>query len=233
MEKNVVLHGDSYERLRLRLDAGYISCASVDLILTDPPYGIDHQSNRRVATPKLAKIANDDDVRTDWIADAHFLLKPGGRILLFTRWDVYPEWFEAVRKMFQVKSCIVWDKLRHGSGDLKHAFAPRHELVIYAVKPECDWEITPRLPDVLRVPAVPADQLIHPHQKPLLLIETLLKACSNPGDLVLDPFAGSGVTGRACKNLGRDYILIECDEERYKLAQRMCNVGAQPSLNLD
>ena len=65
---------------------------------------------------------------------------------------------------------------------------------------------------------------LHPTQKPLALLENLVKTHSNEDDVVLDFTMGSGTTGLACKNLNRKFIGIELDEEYYKIAQnRMYN----------
>ncbi|HOZ44861.1 MAG TPA: site-specific DNA-methyltransferase, partial [Candidatus Dojkabacteria bacterium] len=61
---------------------------------------------------------------------------------------------------------------------------------------------------------------VHPTQKPVALFEYLIKTYTNEGDLVLDNCAGSGTTGVACKNLKRNCILIEKDEQYYKIAKR-------------
>lgn len=60
---------------------------------------------------------------------------------------------------------------------------------------------------------------LHPTQKPLALMEYLIKTYTNEGDLVLDNTMGSGSTGVACKNLNRKFIGIELDEEYFKIAQ--------------
>lgn len=60
---------------------------------------------------------------------------------------------------------------------------------------------------------------LHPTQKPVALFEYLIKTYTNKGDLVLDNCAGSGTTGVACKNLGRDYILIEKEEKYVEIAR--------------
>jgi site-specific DNA-methyltransferase (adenine-specific) len=54
---------------------------------------------------------------------------------------------------------------------------------------------------------------LHPTQKPVALFEYLIKTYTNEGDLVLDNCAGSGTTGVACKNLNRNFILIEKEQE--------------------
>ena len=59
----------------------------------------------------------------------------------------------------------------------------------------------------------------HPTQKPVLLLEDLIKTFSNDGDLIVDMTMGSGSTGVACKNLNRSFIGIELDEEYFKIAQ--------------
>ena len=69
---------------------------------------------------------------------------------------------------------------------------------------------------------------LHPTQKPVALFEYLIKTYTNEGDLVLDNCAGSGTTGVACKNLGRNYILIEKEEKYCEIAQRRVNATSEP-----
>ena len=63
----------------------------------------------------------------------------------------------------------------------------------------------------------------HPTEKPVALFEYLIKTYTNEGDLVLDNCAGSGTTGVACKNLNRDFILIEQDEKYCEIAKDRLN----------
>jgi DNA modification methylase len=65
---------------------------------------------------------------------------------------------------------------------------------------------------------------IHPYQKPLTLIERLVRIYTNPGDTILDPFMGSGTTGEACANLGRNFIGIEKDRDRFEVAKNRLGV---------
>jgi len=73
-----------------------------------------------------------------------------------------------------------------------------------------------------------ASRGLHPTQKPVALFEYLIKTYTNKGDLVLDNCAGSGTTGVACKNLGRDYILIEKEKKYYDIANK--RIKAIPEL---
>lgn len=83
-----------------------------------------------------------------------------------------------------------------------------------------DYDSTERYPrSVLLFPTDKQKSNLHPTQKPLSLMEYLVKTYSNEGDIVLDNAAGSGTTGLACKNLNRDYIMIEKDEEIFKVCE--------------
>lgn len=59
---------------------------------------------------------------------------------------------------------------------------------------------------------------MHPTQKPTSLCEFLIRTYTNEGDVVLDPFLGSGTTGVACVNTGREIIGIEKDDAYYQIA---------------
>lgn len=64
---------------------------------------------------------------------------------------------------------------------------------------------------------------LHPTQKPVALLEYLIKTYSNEGDIVLDNCMGSGSTGVACVNTGRNFIGIELDENYFNIAQERIN----------
>ena len=64
---------------------------------------------------------------------------------------------------------------------------------------------------------------LHPTQKPILLMEYLIRTYSNSGDLILDNCAGSGTTGIACLNLKRNYIMMEQEEKYYQIIENRIN----------
>ena len=73
----------------------------------------------------------------------------------------------------------------------------------------------------------------HPTQKPLQAISTLIQWLTNPGDLILDPFSGSGTTALACKHLNRNFVAIEKDNQYWRLSvDRLNNDVFQPELNM-
>lgn len=81
-----------------------------------------------------------------------------------------------------------------------------------------DYDSTDRYPRLVIKFASDKQKLnIHPNQKPVALLEWIIRTYSNEGDLVMDPVAGSGTTGIACIHTRRDFILIEKDPDYYRL----------------
>lgn len=201
-----------------------IPTASVDMILVDPPYGIDYQSQRRKdkATWK-PKIIGDKTPFIDFVPEMSRIIKSSGCVLLFTRWDVQQKFIDAMTDVnMKPKAVIIWDKVAHGMGDLKRAPASRYESIIYWSGK--DFSFPGKRPvDVVTVPRVPAQKLIHPNEKPVTLLEYLVNTYSRPGDLILDNCMGSGSTGVACMNAKRRFIGIEKDAKYFNIAKdRIC-----------
>jgi site-specific DNA-methyltransferase (adenine-specific) len=198
-----------------------IEDGSVDLVLTDPPYGMSFQSNRRVARDKFAKIANDTSL--DWL-DAFFaecdrVMRADTAIYCFCSWhhvDVFKQTFE---RRFTLKNVLVWNKNNHGSGDLTGAYAPRHEFVLFGHKGRSLLR-EKRVPDVFDFPKIPSSKLVHPTEKNIDMLEVFVRNSSDAGDTVLDPFMGSGTTGVAAMQAGRRFIGIEMDAGYFDIAER-------------
>ena len=206
-----IMHGDCLELMK------DIPDNSIDLILTDPPYGIDFQSNYRKS--KFGKIKNDCSVNSAWLDEAKRVLKDTGAIYCFTRWDVYPEWLEQFNSRFKVKNCIVWFKRGGGLGDLKKGYIYNHEFVIYC--PEKNHRLNgKRRNDVFEFSKDAPTTYVHPTQKPVDLLREIIERSSNVGDTVLDCFMGSGSTGVACVNAGRRFIGMELDEKYFESAKQ-------------
>lgn len=197
---------------------------SVDAIITDPPYGINFQSGYRKATPRMSKIANDQAPFIWWLYDAYRVLKSGdsgkGTLICFTRWDVQQVFIDAMQLAgFVVKSEVIWDKVSGGMGDLKAQFSPSHENIIFAVKGK--YQFPGKRPrDLITFPKVPSNMVVHPTEKPVGLLANLITSVTKPGDLILDPFAGSGSTLIAAYKTGRRYIGVELDDSHYETACR-------------
>lgn len=217
---------------------GTLASGSVDLIVTDPPYGDNFKSGRQTIDRKTGErreayfdsIVGDDRLPTAWLPEAYRTLKDGGAAYIFCRWTRWPELAFAVGSSgFTIKNMLVMNKSNHGMGDLKGAFAPKHELVMFATKGRHLLRFPPRLKDVWDVPVIfTGAHRKHPNEKPLSWLKPMIKASSDPGDLVLDPFCGSGSTCLAAKEEGRKSLGFEVDPIWANTAvQRM---GDQPSV---
>ena len=181
----------------------------VDLVVTDPPYGINYVS----AWPKHSwdihvPIANDDEtIWESWpeIAEELYrVAKNNTALFVFTRWDMW-EKIEASISPWVVKNMIVWDKGTHTAGDLDGNYGYAHELICFATKGRPLMRGR-RVWNTWRCPKVPPTQLTHSMEKPVGLIAIAVRTMSDKGDLVFDPFMGSGTTAAAAKNLGRHWI---------------------------
>ncbi len=101
-------------------------------------------------------------------------------------------------------------------GDLKMTYAPKHEIIIFV---NLGRPLKYRHPDVLQFNRVSGSESVHPTQKPVDLLELLIRNSSEEGDMVLDPFMGSGSTMVAAAKLKRRYIGIELTQDYYNIAK--------------
>lgn len=195
---------------------------SADAVITDPPYGIGYQSDL------YGRIANDARPYVWWLDDAARALRPGGALACFTRWDVAEAWRSAITWAgLTIRSQVVWDRELPGPGDTRRTFAPSHDLIWLATKG--DWRLPGRRPrDVLRCRKIRWTRGLHPTPKPVPLMTDLVTALTAPGDLVLDPFAGSGSTGVACATTGRRFAGCEIEPRYADLANRRIAEAAAP-----
>ena len=193
---------------------------SVDLVITDPPYGIDFQSNMVGRERARPKIANDKAPFVWWIYDAARVLKDTGALVCFARWDTQEIFRQCLTIAgLNVKNVCVWSKGGGGMGDVKSQFLPCHEVFLLAVKKGFAFPAKRPL-SVVVAKKVPSGEMVHPNEKPVELIEQLLESLSHRGDVVLDAFMGSGTTAVACVHTGRNYIGFELDKEYYAIAQQ-------------
>ena len=185
---------------------------SVDFILTDPPYlvGYHDREGRSIAGDALASWLNPS------FAEAFRVLKPGGFCVSFYGWNKVDLFFAAWKAAgFSPAGHLVWVKSYSSSGGL---LAYQHEQAYLLAK---GGRVGPcpryQLPDVLDWQYT--GNRLHPTQKPVRSLKPVIEAFTMPGDIVLDPFCGSGSTLLAAKILGRRYIGIEIDAQHAKSAQ--------------
>ncbi|PWK16047.1 DNA-methyltransferase [Tumebacillus permanentifrigoris] len=206
-----------------------IESESVDLALTDPPYGIDFYSNARrksdLATTK--GILNDGKGNLPFLeevaAELYRVLKPNTHLYWFTRWDKVEEHLPMLRRCgFSPKNAMIWVKGGGGMGDLTGAYAPDYEIILFLHKgrrPLNEVEGKKRHSDVVRFTKIASNNLLHSHQKPTALLEFLIRKSSSDGDMVIDPFLGSGSTAIAARNTGRRFVGCELSPDIYAVAK--------------
>lgn len=206
-----LLNGDCLELMK------DIPSGSVDLVLTDPPYGMDFQSHRRKEV--YAKIKND--ISLEWLdgyfAECSRILKDDTAIYCFCSWHNVDIFKKAFEKYFKLKNIIVWVKNNHGSGDLKASYAPKHEFILYGNKGRRTF-YGKRMEDVIFFNKTKNEN--HPTEKPTDLLEQFINNSTEKNAVVFDGFMGSGSTGVACVNTNRDFIGIELDENYFNIAKK-------------
>lgn len=197
-----VINGDCLEILKTYKDN------SIDCIITDPPYGMDYQSNRRKV--KMKKIYQDNNLKwsSEFFKYCYRVMKNNTHIYIFCNDNCFPLFYIEMKKYFNMKKSLVWIKNNHSAGDLKGDYGNKTEYIIYAQKGFRELNGT-RSTNVLPYNRVSSE--LHPTQKPLELIKFLIQKSTQPNEIVFDPFAGSGTTLVAAKELGRKYTGIEID----------------------
>jgi len=114
-------------------------------------------------------------------------------------------------------------------GDLQGSYAPKHEFVIFAHKGRRILNGF-RYADIIK--AKRTGNEYHPTEKPVDLLALFIKASSDVGEIVLDPFMGSGSTGVACIKTGRKFIGIELNQNYFSTAVKRINGDVQLELDL-
>ena len=177
----------------------------VALVLTDPPYGVTYVSNYTIGRG-VRPITNDGTRLSLALYRSVLPLLRAEHVLWFTRWDAWPDVWAELGQWFPLRGLLVWDKGSPGMGDLKH-WGPSYELIASAGSGKIAGS---RDGSILRHAAPPPSVRLHPTEKPVSLLRYLIQKLD--ADIVLDPFAGSGSTLQAARDLGRKAVGIEIDE---------------------
>jgi site-specific DNA-methyltransferase (adenine-specific) len=204
---------------------------SVDAVVTDPPYGIGYQSARRTdIEARYRVLVGDDALSLDWVDELPRIMADPSCLFCFCRWDVQEAFRGAISLGLVVRSQVVWDRGVHGLGNLYAGYAPCHDVAWFATKGA--YAFPGRRPKTIyRCDRVPACKLVHPTQKPAALMRWIVDDLAPEGATVFDPFMGSGTTGVACVQTGRNFIGIEIDPGYYAIAERRI-AEAQQQLRL-
>jgi modification methylase len=230
---DTILRGDCVARMR------ELPAASVDMIFADPPYNLQlggdlfRPEGGRVdavddAWDKFDSLAAYDRFTHAWLAEARRILKPGGSIWVIGSYhNIFRVGTALQDQGYWILNDVVWRKANPMPNFKGTRFTNAHETLIWASMGEdarytFNYRAMKTLNDELQmrsdwlIPICGGQERIkrggtkaHPTQKPEALLYRILLACSNPGDVILDPFFGTGTTGAVAKRLGRHFIGIE------------------------
>jgi DNA modification methylase len=203
-----IFHGDCREVLPT------LERRAADLLVADPPYGVNFRSNRG---KNFGPLAGDEDAA--WVPAALDLaldvLRPNRHAYVFGPEDLLPERLAA-------RTELIWDKCQHGSGNLASCWGPAHEPITFATfipskanRARGDGRGVARMRSgsVLRYPRPNSTGVKrHPTEKPIPLLRRIVESSSLLGEVVLDPTVGCGSTLIAAIAEGRRGIGIELDE---------------------
>lgn len=209
MELNIIYNGDCFEGVKSIPDG------SIDLVITDPPYGIDLTPQRSTSKFKDTKVINDDSLEwlDGFVDDMYRICK--NVCCVFCGWQKIDIFKQAFEKRFLIKNMLVWNKDWFGMGN---NYRPNYELCLLCCKTDVKTRSNNKS-NILTYRRVAPTKLLHSCEKPVALIRDLIEELTDVNALIFDPFMGSGTTAIACLETGRYYIGYELDPEYFKIAQ--------------
>ena len=237
LKSNRIYCGDCLEKIK-KIDNN-----SIDLVLTDPPYGINYK--------EWDKFENFWEFTEKWVKECFRILKDNGSFYSFMGWPNVAEFKILLDKYGKIENWITWHRTK-GRSSKKNYKSMKEEILFYTKGKTHTWNeqkmlkkhVLPYVKDgkprgwftnekgekcrwtglgnvwFYTVPFWKMFECVgHQSQKPVMMFERIILSSSNKGDTIFDLFAGSGTTAIACINTKRKYILIEKDEEYYRLAK--------------
>ncbi len=255
---NQILQGDCIDVLNSLPEK------SVDLIFADPPYNLQLQNDLfrpdlskvdavNNGWDKFSSFSKYDEFTLNWLRAARRVLKDSGTIWVIGSYhNIYRVGAVMQDLNFWILNDVVWLKTNPMPNFRGVRFTNAHETMLWAQKEQgakytFNHKAMKALNDDLQmrsdwvIPLATGKERLktngtkaHPTQKPEALLYRVLLSSTNPGDVVLDPFFGSGTTGAVAKMLGRNFIGIERDKKYIKVAQkRIAAIQSAPAEALD
>ncbi len=207
------------------------------------PSGTRKRSGKCSDSIRSKGLAKDHEFNVRWLRAARRVLKADGTLWVTgTHHIIFSIGFALQKLGYRIINSVVWQKLDPPPNALHTAFTHAHETLLWASKGKgytFNYDLinspdpTAQMSSVWRIPSVPKREKLHgshPTQKPLKLVRRALVASTREGDLVFDPFCGSGTTGVAAKELGRFFVGAELEEEFCELAARRIRATVRGSV---
>ena len=228
-----LIHGDSFKILN------GVEPKSVDMVFADPPYflssdGISCSGGKMVSVnkgdwDKTVSVGEKHRFNRKWIKLCYQVLKDNGTIWISgTMHNIYSIGMALEQEGFKIINNITWKKLNPPPNISCRFFVHSTETILWAkkniknVKHKFNYSLMRQLNGGKQMKDVWESSLTkpsekkygkHPTQKPMEILEKIILASTNEGDLILDPFNGSGTTGIVASRLNRRYIGIEKEKK--------------------
>lgn len=253
-ESNTLFCGDSIKILKKLQEK------SIDMVFADPPYflsndGITCSNGKMVSVNKgewdKSRGFNEDvKFHKKWIKECDRVLKDDGSIWISGTYHCIHQIIYILLSMgYYIINEVTWFKPNAAPNLGCRCLTASHETLIWAKKSKkarhtFNYDIAKeinggkQMRSVWEISTTPKSEKIngnHPTQKPLKLMERIIRISTNPGDIILDPFCGSSSTGVAANKFGRKYIGVDISEEFLEISKKRIeelNEG-QMELNLD
>lgn len=201
--------------------------ASVRLVLADPPYNVSRKNNLTTMGRRGIEWKWDGDFdQLSWLPLAARALMPGGSIIIWNDWkNLGPiARFLEEHLGFDIKRELSWTKANPMPRNLDRSYVQAREYGLWAVKTskKHPWVFNKRKSVHYERGDFnyPIQRSLHPAKKPQAMFEELISIHSNPGEIVIDPFAGAGTTACAAECRGRRHISFERNRLYYDEAVR-------------
>jgi site-specific DNA-methyltransferase (adenine-specific) len=206
-----------------------LAYGSVDAIITDPPYGTNDGRGKRCGVGNSGAVVFalewDKALPLEWLTEAVRVLKPGGACVVFTDAKRPGDVWDAGEKAgLRARNTFYWSK-PDPPPTPRPNFASAVEVGVYFVNPGATstWHgggwCRNVFECVLAHKEIDGQTRFHPTQKPVGVMRWLVELVTNPGDVVVDPFCGSGTTGVACVATGRGFVGCDLSAEFVDVAR--------------
>ena len=214
-----------------------IGSETIDCVVTDCPYHIvsggygeyEHPAGGMLRRKEISdtdevptlvkkgKLFNNNDIEfEEWLPEIYRVLKQGTHCyIMINPRNLKDLWEEAEKVGFMFQNILVWDK---GNATPNMYYMNAYENILMLRKGKAKYINDMGTTNLISIKNV--KKKWHPTEKPVELMEILIENSTSKGDVVLDPFMGSGSTGVACKELGREFIGIEIDKKYYDIAEK-------------
>lgn len=191
---------------------------SVDCVITDPPYFLPakHYATRK----EFQRNFGDLGILESWFhqiwKEMQRILRDTGSFYIFCDGQIYPLFYYYAYFFTKNARPLIWDKQTAFTG---YGWRHQHEIILWGEMPKAA-PIPTGDGDVLKCRAVPVNERCHPAEKPIELLQRLIRKSTTEGQTVLDFTMGSGSTGVACELENRNFIGIEKDADYFAIAQK-------------